>query len=203
MSARTWLHDVRLRAEIGLWRHGWGTLVLVTLAGVAGGAFVLQGLWAQAAFDAGQRMTQLTTELQKARLQAPAAPQATPEQERLASLRSVLYARDEVTSLVRDVFTRAQRHGLAVQETDFRLTTQGFAGLQQQQLVLPVQGTYLSFRAFVLEVLRSHPGVSVDQIQIKRLGVSQNEPEIRVRLSIWIDPEKRSTAQEDAKESGQ
>lgn len=200
MNGRTWIPQLRLRTEIGLWRHGWGSVVLITLLGLAVGGFAVRAIWTQAAVDAGHRTTRLTAEIQAVRLQPPAAALETPEQERLAALRTAVYAKEAVTPLVRDVFVRAQRHGLVAKEADFRLTTQGFAGLQQQQLVLPLQGSYPSFRSFVLDLLRNHPGVSVDQVQIKREGVSQGEPEIRVRLSIWTDPEKHGASAQDSKE---
>lgn len=200
MNDRTWIHQLRLRSEISLWRYGWGSFVLITLLGLAVGAFAMRGQWTQAVVDAGYRTARLTTEIQALRLQPPAAVSVSPEQERLAALRSVVYSRGAVTPLVRDVFARAQRHGLAAKEADFRLTTQGFSGLQQQQIVLPLQGSYPSFRSFVLDLLQNYPGVSVDQIQIKREGVSQGNPEIRVRLSIWTDPEKHDALAPDTKE---
>lgn len=200
MNCRTWIPQLRLRTEIGLWRHGWGTVVLITLLGLAVSAFAVRGLWTQAAVDAGHRTARLTAEIQAVRRQPAAAVSVSPEQERLAALRSAVYAKEAVTPLVRDVFARAQHHGLVAKEADFRLMTQGFAGLQQQQLVLPLQGSYPSFRSFVLDLLQNHPGVSVDQIQIKREGVSQGEPEIRVRLSIWTDPGKQDAPAQDSKE---
>ena len=200
MRGRTWVHQLRLRAEIALWRHGWGSLIVIALAGLAAGTFAMHRLWTQEAAEVARRTAQLTDQIQAIRLQPQAQPSPTPEQERLAALRSTVYAKEAVTPLVREVFASAQRHGLASKETDFRLTTQGFGGLEQQQVVLPLQGSYPSFRSFVLDLLQSHPGISVDQIQIKREGVSQGEPEIRARLSIWTDPGKRDVPAQASKE---
>lgn len=200
MSGRTWIHHLRLRTEIALWRHGWGAVVVIALGGLAVGAFAMHRLWMQETAEAVQRAAQLTSKIQAVRLQPQAQASPTPEQERLAALRSTVYAKEAVTPLVRDVFARAQRHGLATKEADFRLTTQGFGGLEQQQLVLPLHGSYLSFRSFVLDLLRNHPGISVDQIQIKREEVSQGEPEIRARLSIWTDPGKHGVPARESKE---
>lgn len=200
MSGRTWIHQLRLGTEIALWRHGWGPVVVIALGGLAVGAFAMHRLWTQEAVEAGHRTTLLTNKIQAVRLQPQAQPSPTPEQERLAALRSTVYAKEAVTPLVREVFASAQRHGLASKEADFRLTTQGFGGLEQQQVVLPLQGSYPSFRSFVLDLLQNHPGISVDQIQIKREGVSQGEPEIRARLSIWTDPGKRDVPVQASKE---
>lgn len=191
MTVQTRIYALRLRAEIALWRHGWGVVVVFALLALSGTALLMQQHWVQAEDEAQLRLKKLSAEIETVQRQLPVVPKSTPEQERHALLRTVLSSQEGVTPLVRDVFAQARQHGLIVKEAEFRLTAQGFAGLQQQQVLMPLQGTYPAFRSFVNDLLRSQPGVSVDQIQIKRAAVAQGAPEIQVRLSIWIDPLKR------------
>lgn len=191
MTVQARFYAQRLRVEVALWRHGWGGVVIVALLALSGTALLMHQHWAHAADEAQLRLTRLNAEIETARRQLSAIPKSTPEQERHALLRTALSTQDDVMPLVRDVFAQARQHGLIAKEAEFRLTSQGFAGLQQQQVLMPLQGTYPAFRSFVNDLLRSQPGVSVDQIQIKRAVVAQGAPEILVRLSIWIDPLKR------------
>ena len=203
MTGQRVMGDVRLTVEIGLWRHGWGLLVVGALWLAIVSTYSLCLLWHQEEADAKQRVLELSGEVAAARNRAPSAPTNSPEQNRLNSLRSAVYSEGTVTPLVREVLAKATQHGLVSKEAEFRVTSQGFSGLQQRQIILPLRGTYTALRSYVIDVLRDHPGLSVDQVQLKRAGVSQGSPDILVRMSIWVDPTKHEAPAQEQQGNAQ
>ncbi len=180
----------RLRLEILLWRHGaiWLGVLALLLATLV--------LWLAVLPGVAQQLAQAQGELQA--IQSGQAVRSVSSSERagqqdvalVAELDRVVLSEQEVSEVLRRLGRIAQSKGLTLSETDFQATGEGLGGLRRLQLTFPLRAAYPQVRQFVEAVLLEFPGVSVDQMLLKRDSVGQRQGEIRLRLSIWSNPAK-------------
>ena len=139
-------------------------------------------------------MTQLRIE-QKRRLNGVVAlAQPSTEELLLTQLAQTSYAESQLSDLLRQIAQLAKAKGLLIAQSEFQSSNEGHGGLRQQQVTLPVRAGYPQLRQFVEELLLKFPGLSVDQLVLKRETVAQDRADVRLRLSLWIDPGKSSEA---------
>lgn len=191
--SRRWA-NTRLRTQIWLWRHGWVWPLVLVLMCSAGAAHWIERHLSVDSQVIADRLALLDTQRAQVINTAPPATEASAERATLQTLEEITFAEAQISDVVRRIYEAATTHELKVLQTEFRTNQQGFGGLRQQQMVLPVQASYPQFKAFLVNLVRQFPGLSIDQIAIKREAVSQSQPEIRVTLSIWVDPQKELPA---------
>ncbi|OGB19427.1 MAG: hypothetical protein A2W72_24225 [Burkholderiales bacterium RIFCSPLOWO2_12_67_14] len=184
-----WGASLRLRTGVWLWRHGWGVLLLAGAVVIAPAAHLVRLQVEAQSQQAHVRIGKLRSSLAAAARQ-PAAPKtpASPDQQTLSALHRIVYSQGDVNRIVRQLYALGTQHQLDLQQADFRQDTQGFGGLVQQQVTLPVQARYPQLKAFMLQALQQFPGLSIDQIVIQRESVAQDRPEVTLKLSIWVSP---------------
>lgn len=178
----------RLRLEILLWRHGMVWLgVLALLVGSL-------ALWLVLLPGGAQQLAQARAELQglqsgqAMRTVSPSELTGQQDMALVAELDRVTLSEQEVSEVLRRLGRIAQNKGLTLTETDFQVTGEGLGGLRRLQLTFPLRAAYPQARQFVEAVLLEFPGVSVDQMLLKRESVGQRQGEIRLRVSIWTNP---------------
>lgn len=184
------LRALRLRTAVFIWRQGIVWVLALALLVLAGSMLLANRYLLQSRLS---RHTQGLAELQSSRdalrqVQDTAARQTLdPFASAQVSLRSVMVKREALPGVIRTIHEAAQRHRIAVFSSDYQLKEQGRNGFLQQTMTLPMQVGYGQFKPFLFDVLRTHPGMAVDQISIKREAVAQAAPEIVLRLSVWVD----------------
>lgn len=192
MTRQRWsMADWRLRLEIALWRYGliWVLAAVLVLLALTLRAVVLPN--AQAALDDAQaQWTQVRAQQVRQQGVVSAAVQPTTDDSVVADLVQASYAQAEVSEVLRRVAKIAHDQGLALAQSEYQSGTEGHGGLRQMQVTLPLRASYPQVRQFIEAVLRELPGVSVDQLLLKRETVAQSQAEIRLRLSLWVNPAK-------------
>lgn len=185
------LQTLRLHIEISLWRYGWIWLVTpFALLCAASLHFWWLPQQVQTAALLSQRLSSLEFE-HKRRRQAPAPVQAISEDvQAVGQLKRVSYSPTEVSTALQLVQQIARAKGISLVQSEFQTTAEGFAGLKQVQVTLPLRCSYPQLRDFTNTVLRQLPGVSLDQIILKRDNIAQSHAEVRLKISIWVDPNK-------------
>ena len=118
----------------------------------------------------------------------PVRPSAADEV--LDQLLAVAYAEEQVSDILRRIAKTAQSNGVFLSQSDFQTSTDRHGGLTQLQVTLPVKASYLQMKGFVEQVLLQNPGVSLDELVLKRDSVAQNQVEVNAKLSLWILPVK-------------
>jgi hypothetical protein len=180
----------RLWVEILLWRHGavWLGVLALLLAALV--------LWLAVLPNGAQQLAHARAELQiirsgqAMRTISPAERAGQQDVALVAELDRVALSEPEVSEVLRRLGRIAQSKGLTLSETDFQATGEGLGGLRRLQLTFPLRAAYPQVRQFVEAVLLEFPGVSVDQMLLKRDSVGQRQGEIRLRMSIWTNPAK-------------
>lgn len=190
----------RLWIEVFLWRQGTIWPLISGLLILALALSAVEQLQLKPAVQVSeQALQQVASDLRAARKKSFSA--ATKSEgnadEHRQMLQNALYARAEVTSIVRALHASAVHHDLRVLSSDFQLQASGVDGIARQTVSMPFQANYQAFKQFLLDALRKHPGVSVDQISIKREVAMQGQPEVLVKFSIWTRTEPRSTDKTD------
>ena len=182
---------MRLQLQIALWRHGFIWLLPMVAAVTA--TFMAVGWWPHVVqIHSAEKadLTRLQNEQEKAVNRGVTPKQASTEDVLFAQIGQVVYAESEISDVLRQLNKTAKSHGLVIAQSEFQSTNEGHAGLQQQQLIFPLRTSYPQLRQFIEEVLLILPGISVDQLILKRESVAQNQADVRLKLSIWIDPKK-------------
>lgn len=190
--SRRW-QQLRVYLEIGVWRFGWLWLLIVA-AGLM--ASLTQWWWLPQQQKAGAAELQTLTVLQleqASKLKLPAQDlQLDDDNSVLTELGRISYAEAEVTTVLRRIGQIASSSGLSLAQSEYQTSDEGHGGLRQVQVTLPMRATYPQMRQWIESILRQLPGVSIDQIMLKREAVSQSQGDIRIKLSIWVDPYKAS-----------
>lgn len=179
---------LRLRAETWLWRNGWGIPLIAILAATALVAHLARHELARRHLASSIEARQLQERLARLAASPAPAPRPSPDATTMRGLDDLVYRENDINRLVRRVLEVASLHQIGVPASDYRLNVRGFAGLHQQQLTLPVQASYPQVKAFVLQLLGEHPGMSIDQLALRREDVSLGKPEVTIKASIWTRP---------------
>jgi Type II secretion system (T2SS), protein M subtype b len=182
---------VRTRFDIALWRYGWLCLVIVALGLVL---MALELGWQprqQARLEAQrQELTQRQQQFLLAEKTQRASARSVDAPNDLESLDRYTVSPPEVGTVLRQIFALGSAHGVALTQSEFQTSKEGHGGLQQVQITLPARANYAALRAFTEASLHQHPMLSMDQIHMKREAIAQGTVDVRLKLSIWVDPQK-------------
>ena len=179
----------RLRLEVLLWRYGFGWAVLSVLAILfLAGQFVVLPNLAQQLDSQRKELQQL--QLEQSNLSRTIALPVKPSGNKkiLDQLSSVSIPEAEFTDVLRKIATMAERNGVVLSQSDYQNSSKGHGGLNRLQVTLPLRASYPQLKQFIEQVLFEFPGVSLDDLVLKRESVAQNQVEIRIKLSLWIQP---------------
>ena len=181
---------LRLHAEIALWRYGWvWVMVLVSIGALAIGLWWLphqnKALQTQEAM-----FVKLVADQDRLKNSPKIAAPASSEELSLAQLAQLTYTESELSDILRQIGQIAKAQGLVLTQSEFQTSNEGHGGLRQVQVSLPVRASYPQARQFIELILRKFPGVSLDQLVLKRETVALNQADIRLKFSVWINPQK-------------
>lgn len=93
---------------------------------------------------------------------------------------------DRLTDRLARVHAIASKLGLEIKRADYRLDSQPGRRLDRYQMTVPLQGSYLSTRAFVSTVLRELPTVSLEQVQFQRKDVADGTVDAQVSFIFHL-----------------
>jgi Type II secretion system (T2SS), protein M subtype b len=182
---------LRTRVDIAVWRYGWLWLVIVALGLIL---MALELGWQprqqasletqRTALAQQQQQFLLAEKTQRTSALSSDGPND------LESLDRYTVSQQDVGTVLRQVLALGSTHGVTLTQSEFQTSNEGHGGLQQVQITLPVRASYTALRAFTEASLRQHPMVSMDQINMKREAITQGTVEVRLKLSIWVDPQK-------------
>ncbi|MEY8876492.1 MAG: hypothetical protein AB9M60_08290 [Leptothrix sp. (in: b-proteobacteria)] len=80
----------------------------------------------------------------------------------------------------------ATRHGIELPQGEFSLGGDLAEPLGRYSMLLPVKADYLAVRGFCLDVLREMPGVSLQDLNLKREDSASAQVEARLRFVLFV-----------------
>lgn len=88
---------------------------------------------------------------------------------------------------IRELVRVAQKHGIEINSSDFRLTFERDWRLSRYEIILPVRGRYSQIRAFMAEALETVPAMAITGFSIKRDNVQSTQLEVRFEMSLYLN----------------
>ena len=116
---------------------------------------------------------------------APSAPPPSSDQN-LELFYATLGERRGVERQLKDVFALAARHGLALDQGEYRSAQDRNARVLTYQVNLPVRGSYGAIWQFAMDVLRAIPHAALDDVAFRRDSVDDAGVEARLRLTLYL-----------------
>ena len=118
------------------------------------------------------------------------APRAAPpsSDQNLELFRATLGERRGTPRQLEEVFALAARHGLTLEQGEYRSAQDRNAGVVTYQVNLPVRGSYGAIWQFAMDVLRALPHASLDDVAFRRDSVNDAGVEARLRLTFYLAP---------------
>jgi len=116
---------------------------------------------------------------------AQAAPPPTAN-ENLALFYATLGEKRHAEQQVKQLFDIAAKTGLALDQGEYKFSTDKAGRLATYQMTLPVKGAYHNIWQFSLQALSAIPFAALDDIAFRRETVSEPVVEARVRFTLYL-----------------
>ncbi len=88
--------------------------------------------------------------------------------------------------LLKIIYGAAQAEGLGLAEGEYKFSRAKAGGIGMYQVDLPVKGSYIQIRKFIVKVLNSVPSAALDEVSFKREIVGSGELEAKVRFTLYL-----------------
>jgi hypothetical protein len=158
------------------------------VAGVAGAALLAGSVafYCAGLLPAETKREQLRAELARAAATKTPVGGARQAEQALAGFYGNLGARREAPAALRALFDAAASEALVLETGEYRLLREPGAKLARYQIVLPVKGSYVAIRRFVVRALNDVPGLALDSLELRRESTSSHVVEARVQLTLYL-----------------
>src|SRR5262249_2272198 len=104
----------------------------------------------------------------------------------LAAFYRNLGSRGEAPAALRAVFDAAAAESLVIETGEYRFAREPGSKLVRYQMTLPVRGSYVSIRRFVVRALNEVPGLALDNLDLRRESVASRSVEARVLFTLYV-----------------
>lgn len=116
----------------------------------------------------------------------PGSNQVAPLGEQLAAFYRLFPGEQDWTDSVGTIAAIAKRHGLVLQQAQYKAERDKSGKLTRLQMNLPLTGEYRTIRRFLLDVNAEMATVSLEQVQFERQKVGDPLVDAKVRLIIYL-----------------
>lgn len=121
-----------------------------------------------------------------ARANAAEAPPSTPQQQ-LAEFRSRFTGERRIAASVGRLQAAAKRHGVQLDQAEFRFASEAGEPLLRYTIVLPVKAEYRALRRFVREALHELPGLAIEEVNLRRNDPKSTALEAQLRFVLFVN----------------
>ena len=88
---------------------------------------------------------------------------------------------------IRELVRIAQKHGVELSSSEYRLVNDNDARLARYEMILPVKGKYSQVRAFMATALEAVPAMAISAIAIRRENVTSEKLEVRLEVNLYLN----------------
>jgi Type II secretion system (T2SS), protein M subtype b len=93
---------------------------------------------------------------------------------------------DELTDLLAKLHGIGDRHGLALQQADYRAADERGQRLGQYRISVPAIATYPQLKHFLAAVLAEMPNLSLDQLSLQRHAVADPRVDVQMQFTLYL-----------------
>ena len=88
---------------------------------------------------------------------------------------------------IRELTGLAQKQGVELASSEYRLINESDARLARYEKILPVKGSYPQIRAFIAEALETVPAIAISAIAIKRESTVSERLDVRLEINLYLN----------------
>lgn len=177
----------RVRWKISRWLKNIGMtglagviLVVFAVAGYLGAVLPQQARFERLRQDVAEEQAR-----QQTALLSPAVDTRSTEA-RLHVFYEFFPAREKTPGLLKTIYRAARDEAITLAEGEYKYSHGKAGGIGMYQVDLPVKGSYVQIRRFIVKVLNSVPSAALDEVSFKREIVGSGELEARIRFTIYL-----------------
>lgn len=173
-KAARWLKAIGMSGVAGI------ILVVFALAGYVGAVLPQQARFAQLTQDIADEQARQ----KNASLNPPVDTRST--EARLRVFHEFFPSREKAPALLKTIYRAARDESLSLAEGGYKYSLSKTGGIGKYQVDLPVRGSYVQIRRFIVKVLNTVPSAALDEVSFKREIVGSGELEAKIRFTIYL-----------------
>jgi hypothetical protein len=127
-------------------------------------------------------------EVKSARLQQPSGPAPVGQRDRgpLSDFYGFFPSPESIPKSLDLLFGLAQRNGLEITKSDYRLVASADPNITTYQVRFPLKGTYVQVRKFVAAALQELPFASLDELRLEKKRVEDANVDSQIRFTFFL-----------------
>lgn len=95
-------------------------------------------------------------------------------------------ARQKVPNLFKAIYSAAHDESIVLSQGEYKYSLGKAGRMGIYQVNLPVKGSYIQIRKFIVKVLNSVPSAALEEVSFRRETVSRGDLEAKIRFSIYL-----------------
>lgn len=112
-----------------------------------------------------------------------------PPEEQLAEFYRIFPTEKNLLPWLKKVFVLAERHGVRLDEGEYKVIQDKVGKLERFQMTLPVTGGYPQIRSYLNSLRAEIPIISMEHLQFERQKVNDPNVEAKIRLALYVERE--------------
>ncbi|MBX3617715.1 MAG: hypothetical protein KF839_11385 [Nitrosomonas sp.] len=88
---------------------------------------------------------------------------------------------------IRELVGLAQKRGVELASSEYRLINESDARLARYEMILPVKGNYSQIRAFIADALEAVPAMAISAVAIKRENTTADKLDVRLEINLYLN----------------
>lgn len=109
----------------------------------------------------------------------------TPQQQ-LAEFQRRFTGEDRIAASIAQLQAAAKRHGMALDQAEFRLVNDAKEPLLRYAIVLPVTAEYRLIRSFIRQALLELPGLAIEEVNLARRDPTVVAIDAQLRFVLFV-----------------
>ena len=177
----------RIQWGVAGWAHRIGAagVVGLLLLAIGSGMVVYSSLLLEPMLEAERALLEKSTAA--ARNEPALVSEARPAAgTRLDEFYTAFPEATEIPAVLGILVKLAERHGLSLEQGQYRLSAEPAGPLMRYQIKLPIRGPYARLRLMVEEVMHDVPAIALDSIQFKREAIDTPSLDAEVEFSLYV-----------------
>lgn len=165
----------------------------IGMSGMSGVTLLLLaiGLYLGAVMPQQERFVKLTQDVADEQARQKSAPLKPVVDTRSTEARLRLFydffpSQEKAPALLKTIYRAARDEAISLADGEYKYNNGKAGGIKMYQIDLPVRGSYIQIRKFIVKVLNAIPSVALDEVNFKRELVGSGELEARLRFIIYL-----------------
>jgi hypothetical protein len=95
--------------------------------------------------------------------------------------------REKAPNLFKSIYGAAHEESINLAQGEYKFIPGKSGRIGSYQVNLPVKGSYIQIRKFIVKVLNSVPSAALEEVSFRRDAISKSDLEAKIRFSIYMN----------------